>query len=81
MGLWIVTQDSNNFTVFDPHCTHLRCPFYWNDKERKFICPCHNGVFDIDGKVISGPPPRPLDRWESVVIEGQITVTGRIIPG
>jgi menaquinol-cytochrome c reductase iron-sulfur subunit len=78
-GFWVVTKDGSNFTVFDPHCTHLNCPFYWDDKQGIFVCPCHGGRFDIDGKVLAGPPPRPLDRWESIVRGGEIEVTGRII--
>jgi menaquinol-cytochrome c reductase iron-sulfur subunit len=78
-GLWIVTKDHQNFTIFDPHCTHLKCPFYWDDKQGIFVCPCHGGKFDMDGKVLGGPPPRPLDRWEYILNQGEIEVTGRIL--
>ena len=80
-GVWIVTQDGKSFTVFDPHCTHLRCPYYWDENQGKFLCPCHAGVFDIEGKVLSGPPPRPLDRLEYIIQQGQIELTGNIIKG
>ncbi len=80
-GLWVVTKDGQNFTVFDPHCTHLNCPYYWDETQKKFLCPCHGGVFDIDGRVLAGPPPRPLDRWESVVSQGEIEITGKLIRG
>ena len=80
-GLWVVTKDSENFTVFDPHCTHLNCPYYWDNNEGIFVCPCHGGRFDIDGNVIAGPPPRPLDRWEHIISNGEIEITGRIIKG
>jgi len=80
-GVWIVTKDGQNFTVFDPHCTHLRCPFYWDETQKIFACPCHGGKFDLDGNVIGGPPPRPLDRWEAVVQGGEIEITGKIIRG
>lgn len=80
-GVWVVTKDGKNFTVFDPHCTHLRCPYFWNDQKRVFQCPCHGGIFDMDGNVIAGPPPRPLDRLEFIVREGEIEITGNIIRG
>lgn len=80
-GVWIVSKDGQNFTVFDPHCTHLRCPYYWDETQKKFLCPCHAGVYDIDGNVLAGPPPRPLDRWEAFVQQGEIEVTGKIIKG
>jgi menaquinol-cytochrome c reductase iron-sulfur subunit len=76
-GLWVVTKDGKNFTLFDPHCTHLNCPFYWDEKQGIFICPCHGGRFDIDGKVLAGPPPRPLDQWNYILNQGEIEVTGR----
>lgn len=82
---WVVTQDGQNFVVFDPHCTHLGCPYTWieasGSNEGHFDCPCHGGVFAIDGTVISGPPPRPLDRIESRVEGTAIMVTDTVIPG
>jgi menaquinol-cytochrome c reductase iron-sulfur subunit len=75
---WIVTEDGQNFTVYDPHCTHLGCPYTWVDKggpnKGQFECPCHSGVFAIDGTVLSGPPPRPLDRVLSQVDGDSIMV-------
>ena len=61
-GAWIVTQDGKDFVIFDPHCTHLGCLYYWEASKNLFQCPCHGGQFDISGKVLAGPPPRPLDR-------------------
>lgn len=85
---WVVTQDGKDFTVFDPHCTHLGCPYSWTEKpwekegpykgQPHFHCPCHEGIYTIDGTVISGPPPRPLDRLETEVADGVIIV-GRVI--
>ncbi len=80
-GLWVVTKDGKNFTVFDPHCTHLNCPYYWDEAQKVFACPCHGGRFDIDGNVLAGPPPRPLDRWESIIRQGEIEITGKLIRG
>ncbi len=80
-GVWVVTKDGKNFTVFDPHCTHLRCPYSWDDSQKMFVCPCHGGKFDIDGKVLAGPPPRPLDRLEFLIQQGEIELTGNIVKG
>ncbi|MFC1935643.1 ubiquinol-cytochrome c reductase iron-sulfur subunit [Chloroflexota bacterium] len=71
---WVVTQDGQIFTVFDPRCTHLGCPYFWQEDQKRFLCPCHNGIFDINGNVISGPPPRPLDRLPNKVEDGIILV-------
>jgi menaquinol-cytochrome c reductase iron-sulfur subunit len=80
-GAWVVTKDGQNFVVFDPHCTHLNCPYYWDAAKQIFQCPCHNGQFDINGKVLAGPPPRPLDRLEFVIKSGEIEITGQKISG
>ena len=80
-GVWIVTQDGTNFTLFDPHFTHLRCPYYWDAQKQIFQCPCHGGEFSITGKVLAGPPPRPLDRWAFEIQNGEIVTNGKIIRG
>ncbi len=52
-------------------CSHLGCAVHWQPGERRFKCPCHGGVYDEAGRVVSGPPPRPLTRLE-VKIENDI---------
>lgn len=47
-------------------CTHLGCPVHFEEKDGKFKCPCHGGVFAPDGKVLDGPPPVPLSRFEVI---------------
>lgn len=77
-GAWVLTSDGQDFRVYDPHCTHLGCPYYWNPDRGLFLCPCHDGVFDIQGNVVSGPPPRALDTMEHMV-EGGNLFLGRTI--
>lgn len=71
---WVVTGDGNNFTVFDPRCTHLGCPYRWDSGKQQFMCPCHSAVFDMSGKVLAGPPPRPLDSFPSKVVGGKLLI-------
>ena len=71
---WVLTKEGSEFTVFDPRCTHLGCPYRWDESKKQFLCPCHTAVFDVDGKVISGPPPRPLDRFATKVEDGKLWV-------
>ncbi len=80
-GAWVVTKDGKEFIVFDPRCTHLNCPYYWDKQKEIFLCPCHDGRFDIDGNVTGGPPPRPLDRLEVMVKDDTILLSGRIATG
>jgi hypothetical protein len=52
-------------------CTHLDCLFDWNPHEGKFICPCHGSQFARDGRLLSGPAPRSLDRFSIQIISPQ----------
>jgi menaquinol-cytochrome c reductase iron-sulfur subunit len=62
---WVVKRDDNQVVAFGPSCTHLGCAYHWDAPNKDFLCPCHTSIFSIDGKVISGPAPRPLDRYET----------------
>ena len=71
---WVTTENGKDFTVFDPRCTHLGCPYRWDQASKQFMCPCHSAVFGPDGSVVSGPPPRPLDRYEVQVAAGRLLI-------
>lgn len=55
-------------------CTHLGCGVAWNAERKAFLCPCHGGVYGADGRVLAGPPPRPLARVPLAVAGGRVTV-------
>lgn len=69
---WVVTTNGKDFVVFNPHCTHLGCLYAWNPGLHEFQCPCHGSVFNIDGKVIGGPAPRPLEKMPFKIENGTI---------
>jgi menaquinol-cytochrome c reductase iron-sulfur subunit len=75
---WVVKHADNSITAFGPQCTHLGCAYHWDEGKSEFICPCHNSFFSIDGKVMAGPAPRPLDRYETKV-DGKKLLIGRLI--
>ena len=60
---WVVKKPGDGILAFGPQCTHLGCAYHWDETRNQFLCPCHNSLFSVDGKVISGPAPRPLDRY------------------
>ncbi len=74
---WVYRQSQQVFVVYDFHCTHVGCPVSWSAPAKRFFSPCHGGVFDIDGRVLAGPPPRPLDRYE-YKIENGIVYAGEV---
>lgn len=51
---------SGDVRVFSSICTHLGCHVQWDQVAGNFLCPCHLGRFDTEGKVLAGPPPTPL---------------------
>jgi Rieske Fe-S protein len=66
-GVYVVNRGGGRYDIFKLNCTHLGCPYSWNQAARGFFCPCHGGVYDDRGNVTGGPPPRALDRYEAVV--------------
>jgi menaquinol-cytochrome c reductase iron-sulfur subunit len=76
---WAVRSADGQVTAFGPQCTHLGCAYHWEDAKSEFMCPCHNSLFGPDGKVLSGPAPRPLDRYETKIQGGKLLL-GRLRP-
>jgi Rieske Fe-S protein len=72
VSVFVTTTDGVEFSVLSNICTHLGCRVRWVEDESGFFCPCHNAVFGPDGGVLTGPPPRPLDKFEVMVEEGQL---------
>ncbi len=64
-----VLHRGDQFKVLSTRCTHLSCRVTWKTDLNQYVCPCHDGRFDIDGNVKAGPPPRPLDTFETKVDE------------
>jgi len=71
---YAVSEDGQNVKVFSNACTHLSCRVTWNTERNGFFCPCHDGLFGLDGEVLAGPPPRPLDQFETKIENGQISI-------
>ncbi|MFB3926244.1 MAG: ubiquinol-cytochrome c reductase iron-sulfur subunit [Syntrophales bacterium] len=72
--VWAVRHPDGDVTVFSPICPHLGCRYNWDPSSRHFVCPCHGSIYSIDGKVLGGPAPRPLDTLPSKVEQGILYV-------
>jgi Rieske Fe-S protein len=55
-------------------CTHLGCRTSYDHENRCIVCPCHGGVYDLEGRVIAGPPPMPLPRLLTRIEDGNVMV-------
>lgn len=69
-SVWVIKDSAEKITIFSPICTHLGCHFVWNTGTEHFECPCHASIFTLDGKVLSGPAPRPLDTLQYKIEDG-----------
>jgi cytochrome b6-f complex iron-sulfur subunit len=57
-------------------CTHLNCTVQYQQSNRQIWCACHNGLYNLNGQVVSGPPPRPLEQY-AVHVRGDEVVISR----
>ena len=73
-GILIKTA-SGDIKAFSASCTHLDCIVQYDGAQKAITCACHNGKYDLTGKNISGPPPRPLEEFTVNVKGDDITVT------
>jgi menaquinol-cytochrome c reductase iron-sulfur subunit len=76
LSVYVLSENGRDYSAMSNICTHLGCRVRWIADNEQFFCPCHNAVFAKDGSVLSGPPPRPLDRFEVKVEEGQLYILG-----
>ena len=74
ISVYVLSTDGRTYIAMSNICTHLGCRVRWITEQDQFFCPCHNGVFDISGNVVAGPPPRPLDRYDVKVENDQLYV-------
>lgn len=73
----LIRLASGELVAYKQRCTHLSCPVHFAAARSRLECPCHNGAFDAaTGKVLEGPPPRPLPRIKLRVADGKIYAEG-----
>jgi len=70
-------EDPNVYIAISSRCAHVGCPVRFVQASGNFICPCHGGVYDFEGKRIGGPPVRPLDRFQTRIRGGKVEVGPR----
>ncbi|MBI4454366.1 MAG: Rieske (2Fe-2S) protein [Acidobacteria bacterium] len=73
-GLLIKTP-AGELRAFGATCTHLNCTVQYREEKQDIWCACHNGIYDLNGKNISGPPPRPLEAYKVNVRGEQMIVS------
>jgi len=71
----ILLRTADKFLAYSAACTHLGCIVHWDAQKKAFLCPCHAAAFDMDGKVIDGPPPAPLRTYKVSEAGGKVYVS------
>jgi Rieske Fe-S protein len=72
--VYVVARPDGSLSVLSNICTHASCAVRWEQSKNAFYCPCHAGYFDAEGKVLQGPPPRPLVQYPHKVEGGLLYV-------
>ena len=63
-----------SYRAFSGVCTHLACTVQYRDNDQIIWCACHDGIYDLEGRNVSGPPPRPLERYDVHELGEEIVV-------
>ena len=73
----VVRTSTGELRAFSGTCTHLSCTVQYRPDIERIWCACHNGHYDLTGKNVEGPPPRPLDRYDVVLKDDDVLVVRR----
>ena len=71
----LVRNAEGDYTAYSATCSHLNCTVQYRPDLKQIWCACHNGFYDMSGRVVGGPPPRPLDEFKVNVADGEIVVS------
>ncbi len=72
----LIRSSDEEWRAFSATCTHLNCTVQYREASHQIWCACHNGLYDLSGRVVSGPPPKPLEEY-TVHIRGEEVVVSR----
>ena len=71
----VINRPQKGYVALSRVCTHLGCLVEYQRETNQLLCPCHAGRFDLDGNVLSGPPPQPLSKV-ALKVDGDSLIVG-----
>jgi Rieske Fe-S protein len=71
----LVEFSPGDYRAFSATCTHLECTVQYEEASRRIWCACHNGYYNLEGRNVAGPPPRPLTPYQVKVVGDEIFVS------
>jgi cytochrome b6-f complex iron-sulfur subunit len=74
----LIRTETGEFRAFSATCTHLECIVQYRTDFKQIWCACHNGLYDLRGRNVSGPPPRPLEEYAVRVVADEIHVAKQV---
>lgn len=73
----LIRVSDTDWRAFSAVCTHLNCTVQYQDQRRQIWCACHNGFYDLNGNVVSGPPPKALEEYVVRVRGAEVVISRR----
>ena len=73
-----LSEAEGDLKVFSNICTHMQCAVRWQGNLNQFECPCHGGLYTVDGQNVGGPPPKPLPQYVHRTERGVVYVANRL---
>ncbi len=67
----LIRVAEDDFRAFAGTCTHLDCIVEYHSAESRIWCNCHNGEYGLQGEVVAGPPPKPLEVFEVDLVDNE----------
>ncbi len=71
----LINTPEGQLRAFSATCTHLSCTVQYRAELQRIWCACHNGMYDLNGQNVGGPPPRPLEQYQVHVQGDEVVVT------
>lgn len=71
----LIKTGRDQYKALSASCTHLDCIVQYKQDTKQIWCACHNGLYDLNGRNVSGPPPKPLEEYDVKLIKDEIVVT------
>ncbi|KAA3615332.1 MAG: plastoquinol--plastocyanin reductase [Calditrichaeota bacterium] len=71
----LIRSKTGEFKALAATCTHLDCTVQYRQDRQDIWCACHNGIYNLSGRNLSGPPPKPLSEYLVNIIDKEVIIS------
>ena len=75
----LMRTDDDEYLAYEATCTHLDCIVEFQSDKQRIWCNCHNGHYNLQGQVVAGPPPRPLEPYKVDLVSSGVAQPQKIV--